>query len=276
MIFETDSNPPRAIGVEYLEGKYLYRASKRAGSAGAGTLGSVRASREVIVSGGAYNSPQILKLSGVGPAEELSRFGIPVIKDLPGVGMNLQDHYETSVIVDAPDDFSALDGCTFGVGPTDPCLDEWRATPRVGSIWGAAYDSAGFGAAVFYKSTVATNDNFDVLALGGPASFKGYYPNYSVEATAEHNHWTWVLLKAHPRSRAGSVTLRSANPLDVPNINFEFFRDGANEDLQAMYEAVQLARDAYARQPVPSTETWSGADKQTCVQHKASSINQHC
>ena len=53
-----------------------------------------RASREVILCGGAINSPQLLKLSGVGPAAELSALGIPVVHDLPGVGENLQDHLE--------------------------------------------------------------------------------------------------------------------------------------------------------------------------------------
>jgi choline dehydrogenase len=263
--FDTTSNPPKATGVEYLEGKYLYRASKRTGSAGPGIPGSVTASREVIVSGGAYNSPQILKLSGVGPAEELKKFGIPVIKDLPGVGTNLQDHYEISVLADTPNNFSALNGCTFGQGGSDPCLDQWRVSPRVGSIYGAAYDSAGFGAAVYYKSTVAANDDFDIMALGGPATFRGYFPNYSVDATTGHNHWSWVVLKAHPRSRAGSVTLRSPDPLDVPYIDFEYFEEGGDEDLQAMYEGIQFARDSYARQPVPCTETLPGPDMQTYV-----------
>lgn len=87
-----ESSPPKATGVEFLDGKYLYRASKRAGSDGPGKPGSAKACREVIVAGGSYNSPQILKLSGIGPAAELESFSIPVIKDLPGVGTNLQDH----------------------------------------------------------------------------------------------------------------------------------------------------------------------------------------
>jgi choline dehydrogenase len=87
-----NSTVPRATGVEFLDGQYLYRASKKSKSAGRGIPGSVNASREVIISGGSYNSPQILKLSGIGPADELRRFNISVVKDLPGVGANLQDH----------------------------------------------------------------------------------------------------------------------------------------------------------------------------------------
>lgn len=87
-----NSTIPKATGVEFLDGQYLYSASKRSKATTRGTPGSVKASREVIVSGGSYNSPQILKLSGIGPAAELESHGIPVIKDLPGVGANLQDH----------------------------------------------------------------------------------------------------------------------------------------------------------------------------------------
>jgi choline dehydrogenase len=105
---------------------YLYSASPRSNGAGPGIPGTASATREVIVAGGAYNSPQILKLSGVGPREELEQFDIPVVVDLPGVGTNLQDHYEVAVQGRTPKDFSALDGCTFGVQP-DPCLKKWVA-----------------------------------------------------------------------------------------------------------------------------------------------------
>ena len=87
--FDESENPPRATGVEFLDGQYLYKASPRSKSASSGTPGSAKASREVIVAGGVYNSPQLLKLSGVGPAKELNKFNIPVISDLPGVGTNL-------------------------------------------------------------------------------------------------------------------------------------------------------------------------------------------
>ncbi len=83
--FEDSAGTPRAVGVEYMEGKSLYRADARSPTARVTSTGSVRASREVIVSGGAYNTPQLLKLSGIGPASELESFGIPVVVDLPGV-----------------------------------------------------------------------------------------------------------------------------------------------------------------------------------------------
>ena len=86
---------PRAIGVEYLQGKSMYSADPRHDPKAKGTLGKAFATREVIIAGGVYNTPQILKLSGIGPADELKKFNIPVVKDLPGVGVNLIDNLET-------------------------------------------------------------------------------------------------------------------------------------------------------------------------------------
>ncbi|KAJ2995053.1 hypothetical protein NUW58_g1379 [Xylaria curta] len=74
--FDKSGRIPRATGVEYMEGKSLYRADTRSAKARPTSTGAVRASREVIIAGGAYNTPQLLKLSGVGPASELKTFGI--------------------------------------------------------------------------------------------------------------------------------------------------------------------------------------------------------
>src|SRR5262249_33875478 len=89
----------RAYGVEFLEVPHLYRASSDSNSSGApNPAKKVVTAREVILAGGAFSSPQLLMLSGVGPAEQLARFGIPVVANLPGVGANLQDRYEVGVI----------------------------------------------------------------------------------------------------------------------------------------------------------------------------------
>jgi choline dehydrogenase len=87
---------PRATGVAYLTGKSMYSADPRYDPGQDGTPGQVHASREVIVAGGTFNTPQILKLSGIGPKEELSQYNIPVVSDLPGVGMHLRDNYGKS------------------------------------------------------------------------------------------------------------------------------------------------------------------------------------
>jgi choline dehydrogenase len=265
VVFDTTVTPPRAAGVEFLDGRHLYRASPLSKSSGAGTPGFASASREVIVSGGAYNSPQILKLSGVGPREELEKFNIAVVADLPGVGTNLQDHYETAVSAKVPKDWPALKGCTFQFnGTEDPCLDKWQDPGVLGDR--GTYVSAGLSVAMLAKSSASANDNFDSFVFGGPVNFVGYYPGYSYHASAEHDWWTWAILKAHPRNTAGGVTLRSADPLDPPEIVYNYFDTGTGDykkDLQAMYEAIELARRALRRQPVRTNEVRPGAEFNT-------------
>ncbi|KAG8166893.1 hypothetical protein KVR01_002582 [Diaporthe batatas] len=259
--FDKSVKPPRATGVEFLDGKYLYKASPLSSGA-TGTPGSVTASREVIIAGGVYNSPQILKLSGVGPAAELKKFGIPVIVDAPGVGTNLQDHYEITVQGKIPNNWTALEGCTFDESAADLCLDRWE-NPVAGDH--GLYSSPGLAAAMYYKSSVATNNEWDAFVFGGPVNFRGYFPNYSFNATEEHDWFTWAILKAHPRNTAGTVKLLSANPLDMPEITFNYFDTGNNDfqaDVTALTEAVALARDAFARQLVNVTEVLPGADVQ--------------
>ena len=89
-----DSN--RALGVEYRKGARLYRACANP-SRSAGEERTVYVSREVILAGGAFNTPQLLMLSGIGPKAGLERLGIKVRVDLQGVGTNLQDRYEVGV-----------------------------------------------------------------------------------------------------------------------------------------------------------------------------------
>jgi choline dehydrogenase len=108
IIFSTCTGlKPRAVGVEFLVGKSLYRADPRSGSATSGV-----------------NTPQILKLSGIGPSAELRDFNIPVLVDLPGVGTNMQDRYETSVIGRTDSPFTVSKGCTFLRSRPDPCFEQ--------------------------------------------------------------------------------------------------------------------------------------------------------
>lgn len=258
--FDESVTPPRATGVEFLDGQYLYKASPKSKGA-KGTPGSATASREVIVAGGTYNSPQLLKLSGVGPSDELTKFNISVVVDLPGVGTNLQDHYETNVQGKAPSNFTAFNGCTFDGSDADECLEKWR-NPNALEGRGT-YASPGLGAAMFYKSSVAENDEWDMFVFGGPVNFRGYYPGYAYNATHEHDWFSWAILKSHPRNTAGTVTLRSADPLDVPAITYNYFDTGngdSDKDVTAMREAISLARKSFSSQAVEISETLPGAD----------------
>lgn len=88
VVFESNSSvygKPKASGVEYLYGEALYSADQRYNASVEGEQRFVSASKEVVVAGGAFNTPQILKLSGIGPKEELEAHGIPVVVDLPAV-----------------------------------------------------------------------------------------------------------------------------------------------------------------------------------------------
>lgn len=243
-----ESAKPRATGVDFLEGRSLYAADPRSGDAPPGTKGSVNASREVIIAGGTFNSPQLLKLSGIGPRAELEKFDIPVLVDLPGVGTNLQDHYETSLVGETETDFTILEECTFLRSDPDPCLEKWASS----SISKGTYGTNGIALAIVKKSTIANDDDdADILVSGAPGRFVGYFPGYSDSATADAKHWSWIVLKAHPRNKAGTVTLRSADPRDTPIINFNYFDTGTTDnsgdenDAQAMFEGMEYARSIF-------------------------------
>jgi choline dehydrogenase len=163
---------------------------------------------------------------------------IPCVLDLPGVGTNLQDRYEVGVISEVPNDFNLLTPCTFGA-PGDACLAEWKQ----GS---GPYTTNGIVAAVVKKSSVAKADP-DLFVFGGPSAFAGYYPGYSKDVVADKKHFTWAVLKAHTENHAGTVTITSPDPRDMPEINFNYFDTGTgggagDRDLQAVAEGVLLAR----------------------------------
>ena len=254
--FNTSGSTPRAVGVDFLTGTSLYRADPRSGSASAGTPGSVNASREVILSAGAFNTPQLLKLSGIGPATELNSFSIPVLVDLPGVGTNLQDHYESSIVGQTTSDFVITSKCTFLRTQPDPCLVQYETAPLPkgpAPLSKGVYTSNGIAIAIVRKSSAAAvTDPADLFISGAPAFFTGYYPGYDNFAISDARHWVWIVLKANERNNAGTVKLRSADPRDTPIINFNYYdtgttAGGADElDLQAAYEGMEFARKIFA------------------------------
>jgi choline dehydrogenase len=111
-----------------------------------------------------------------------------------------------------------------------------------------------------------------LFLLGGPLAFTGFLPGYSRAAFASLNAFTWDILKVHLRNNAGTVKLRSKDPLDVPEINFRFFEEEENSaesfndaehDLEAMAEGVTLARKVFAgvKAPIgPLSEQSPGAN----------------
>ena len=226
----------RAIGVAYLEGERLYKAHANPG-APSGPERQVLASREVILAGGAFNTPQLLMLSGIGPRAALARWGIDARIDLAGVGRNLQDRYEVSVMNRmAFDSWSVFEQATFS--NRDPQYREWKDRHR------GVYATNGALLAAVLRSSLErpVPDLFCYAILG---HFTGYFPTYSAAFAANPNCLTWVVLKGHTANTAGEVTLRSADPRVPPAINFHYFEEGndaAAADLQSVVDGIHFVR----------------------------------
>jgi choline dehydrogenase len=238
---DTAVGDPVAVGVEYLDQPHAYRADPEVAAADAPPPVQVRVRREVILAGGAFNTPQLLKLSGIGPRAELERFGIPCRRDLPGVGENLQDRYEVGVVTKMRRKFPLLAGLTFrppaeGEDP-DPGYREWEEGKGV-------YTTNGALLGIIRRSRPELA-NPDLFIFGLPARFTGYFPGYSGGLAQQSDVFTWAILKAHTVNRAGSVLLRSADPRDTPDVRFRYFEEGddaAGEDLDAVVTGIEMAR----------------------------------
>jgi choline dehydrogenase-like flavoprotein len=252
----------RAIGVDYLKGARLYRADPNP-AASSGTPRQLRVRREVIVSGGAFNTPQLLMLSGIGPSAELGAHGIPVQIHLPGVGRNLQDRYEIAVVNHLKKPWSSLEGARFDTA--DQVYREWQDR-RCGM-----YISNGSAIAVTRRSAPHKRVP-DLFCMALLARFYGYFPGYSRQITEHSDYLSWAILKAHTNNRAGTVTLRSRDPRDPPLVNFHYFEQGdddAAEDLQAVVAGIRFVRhmvSALNRSDIIAIEEKPGPD---CVSDEA-------
>jgi choline dehydrogenase len=233
----------RAIGVEFLEGPHLYKADPQASDQPvAARPQQVRARREVIIAAGAFNSPQLLMLSGVGPRAHLQKFDIPLVADLPGVGQNLQDRYEVGVISKLRRPFDLLEGASFAPPalnqPVEPAFAAWEQGKGL-------YASNGTLIGIIKRSSTDKVEP-DLYIFGLPGTFKGYVPGYSASFERYRDRFTWAILKAHTNNTAGRVTLRSKSPLDTPQVEFHYFSEGNDEkqaDLDAVMNGVSFVRD---------------------------------
>lgn len=237
VLWDEDASTPTAVGVEYVERAHVYGAS----------LAQVRAPserrtafarQEVVVSAGAFNSPQILMLSGVGDPAALRAHGITPVLARRGVGKNLQDRVEAAVVTSyAP--LAIVAKCALGApASTDPCLSDWE------SGRGGVYTTPGFLAAAFVRSSEATPVT-DLAIFAVPSDARGYYPGYAEDGARAKDRLTWLLLKAHTKNRDGAVTLASADPFARPTIAFRSFdeKDPLHDpDLRAVVEGVKIVR----------------------------------
>jgi choline dehydrogenase len=231
VLLDTDK---RAIGVEFLKGRALYRASPN--STGApGVPRRVGVAREVILAGGAFNTPQLLMLSGIGPSAALAALGIDVEVPLEGVGQNLQDRYEIGLVHKASRPWTCLHDARFTAD--DPVYRDWRAGRGMYISNGAAIAFA------LRSSPRQVNPDLFVMAL--LTRFSGYFSGYSDIIRNSHDDLTFALLKAHTNNRGGTVSLKSSDPRDPPQIDFRYFEEGTDQDggdLAAVVEGVRRVR----------------------------------
>lgn len=230
-----------AAGVEYLKGRHLYGASPRSERADAPRAAlSLRARREVIVAAGAFNTPQLLMLSGIGPSEALRRHGIAAKVDLP-VGRNLQDRYEVCVLHRLAAPWHSMANADFA--PDDPLGLQW-ATRRRGM-----YISNGAALAMKRNLPGVEEGDADLFIMALLGAFQGYYKGYSKALRERKDVLSWAILKARTANRTGIVTLSSPDPRDPPRIQFNYFDpacDPEGRDLKAVADAVEMVRDAAA------------------------------
>jgi 4-pyridoxate dehydrogenase len=211
----------RATGVEYEKGGQVLRAT---------------AGREVILSGGAFNSPQVLMLSGIGPADHLRSVGIEPIVDLP-VGKNLQDHLAVLMMYSRPQ------GSEFREGMR---LDRMAISMLRGHFFGtgpATVVPGGLHAFIKTRPELSVPD-VEFMFRGAPLEAALWFPGWRRRYADGYGIRPCLL---HPDSR-GEVLLRSANPNDKVKIVTNFLT--APNDLPTLRQGVRIAREVAAQPPL--------------------------
>jgi choline dehydrogenase len=210
----------RAVGVEYFQH---------------GETHSARAQREVLVGSGTYNTAKLLMLSGLGPADHLSEFGIPVVADIPGVGQNLQDHHEVPVIASTKQKSGY-----FGEDRGWPMLRNGLQYLLFNS---GPVTTTGIETCLFYDPDGGERPTIQLYCA--PI----VYLDRDVSAAKPTWGVTFTSCLLRPKAR-GWVKLRSANPADQPLVNCNFFGDP--DDLRLTIASIAHAREIAATEPFKS------------------------
>ena len=210
----------RATGVEY-----VHEGERQVASADG----------EVLLAAGAFVSPQLLMLSGVGPADDLRALGIDVVADVPGVGRNLQDHAGAPVAAEAPGRYGYFMQDT-GIGMLANGIEYvmfGRGRVATNGVEACSYHvpEDGTGDPVIQIYCVPKTSYIDKDVRGVP----------DIDGVTLHA----VLLR--PKSR-GWLKLRSANPRDLPLINPNYL--GHPDDVRHLRDGMRAARDILAARPL--------------------------
>jgi choline dehydrogenase len=181
---------------------------------------------EVILCGGAINSPQLLQLSGVGAAEELTRLGVDVVADLPGVGENLQDHLEVYIQYASKLPVSIAPGL------------KWYNRPIVAGQWLFAH--RGLGASNHFEGGGFVRSNADVDYPNLMFHFLPIAIRYDgTRPAADHGYQ--VHIGPMYSDARGTVKIRSTDPFEHPALQFNYL--STDQDRREWVEAVHVARD---------------------------------
>ncbi|MGB2839595.1 MAG: choline dehydrogenase [Actinomycetes bacterium] len=240
----------RAVGVEYL------RAGRMKRSVQAG---------EVILCGGAINTPQLMQLSGVGDAAHLQSLGIDVVADLPGVGANLQDHLEVYIQYASKLPVSIAPGLA------------WWKRPGIGAQW--LFQRKGLGATNHFEGGGFARSNDDVSYPNLMFHFLPIAIRYDGTSPTE-GHGYQVHIGPMYSDARGWVKIRSTDPLEHPSMQFNYL--STDQDRREWTEAVHVARDILTQpafepfnagelSPGPSVETddeileWVRNDAETAL-----------
>ncbi len=202
VVLDGGAGPPRAVAVEYR------------GNGGRGPLQTLRLRKggEVVLSAGAFGSPQLLMLSGLGPAGHLREHGILVVRDLPGVGSHLHDHVDVVLVVNAPRAKDLLGISPSGIARVLRGIVEWRRR-RSGLLTTNFAEAGGF-----IKS--APDEPIPDLQLHFVV---GKLVDHGRKTVLGHGYSCHVCL-LRPRSR-GTLRLASADPQAAPLIDPAFLQD---------------------------------------------------
>ncbi|MBS0570484.1 MAG: choline dehydrogenase [Proteobacteria bacterium] len=237
----------RAIGIDYRHHGRLTRAE----------------GREVILCGGAINSPQLLMLSGIGPADHLREVGIRVVHDLPGVGANLQDHLDIFTLQHSRKPVSY-----------DRINESLAALRWLARRDGPCSSNIAEGGA-FVRTALAPDARCDVQLHFLPGLLDDHGRN-----RLPGDGYTLHACNLRPRSR-GTIRLRSANPADKAVIRANYLSDAHGHDLKTMIECLKISRaifaakafDAYRGDEIfPGTAVNSDAEIEAYVRRKAETV----
>jgi choline dehydrogenase len=178
-------------------------------------------------------------LSGIGPREELSRHKIETKVCLPGVGKNLHDRTEVGIVHKMKEGFAILRDAKLKADDRE--FADWRNGHGL-------YATNGVVAAIIKRSSLGQPDP-DLFLFAIPGYFAGYRPGYS-RWGRKKKCFTWAILKAHTKNRAGSVLLRTDDPRDPPCIDFHYFDEGTDkrdDDVDGVVSAIEFVRKITGR-----------------------------